>query len=250
MVSRPRRRPAGGARQPARRDALRRARCCSTDVDDHPGNQTRFVWLARAAEADAVRARVAGDGAAKTSIVFWGAGDGSPGWLVSCLAELSDARHQPDADRVAAAADRPGPLHVLRRLRRRERRGTRSRRRSTGLRARCEEVRVLGSYRGAERAPVVHRTSAVRASALATLAPARCRTVAVSPPARSASPDEHRRRGRDGGRVLVLNATYEPINVCTVRRAVVLLLKARAEVLEEGAADAALRATRRSRGRS
>jgi 5-methylcytosine-specific restriction endonuclease McrA len=33
--------------------------------------------------------------------------------------------------------------------------------------------------------------------------------------------------------VLVLNATFEPINVCTVRRAVVLLLKARAEVLEE-----------------
>src|SRR5579883_489659 len=56
----------------------------------------------------------------------------------------------------------------------------------------------------------------------------------VIPPPRSASPDEHRRRGRDGGRVLVLNATYEPINVCTVRRAIVLLLKARAEVLEEG----------------
>jgi 5-methylcytosine-specific restriction endonuclease McrA len=34
--------------------------------------------------------------------------------------------------------------------------------------------------------------------------------------------------------VLVLNATFEPINVCTVRRAIVLLLKARAEVLEEG----------------
>jgi 5-methylcytosine-specific restriction endonuclease McrA len=32
--------------------------------------------------------------------------------------------------------------------------------------------------------------------------------------------------------VLVLNATYEPINVCTVRRAVVLLLKEKAEVLE------------------
>jgi 5-methylcytosine-specific restriction endonuclease McrA len=34
--------------------------------------------------------------------------------------------------------------------------------------------------------------------------------------------------------VLVLNATYEPINVCTVRRAVVLLLKEKAEVLEHG----------------
>ena len=37
-----------------------------------------------------------------------------------------------------------------------------------------------------------------------------------------------------GGRVLVLNATYEPINVCTVRRAVVLLLKEKAVLLERG----------------
>src|SRR5213082_38074 len=49
-----------------------------------------------------------------------------------------------------------------------------------------------------------------------------------------APPSEHPRRGRDGGRVLVLNATYEPINVCTVRRAVVLLLKEKAEVIEHG----------------
>ncbi|MGI8413406.1 MAG: HNH endonuclease [Solirubrobacteraceae bacterium] len=34
--------------------------------------------------------------------------------------------------------------------------------------------------------------------------------------------------------MLVLNATYEPINVCTVRRAVVLLLKEKAEILERG----------------
>jgi 5-methylcytosine-specific restriction endonuclease McrA len=34
--------------------------------------------------------------------------------------------------------------------------------------------------------------------------------------------------------VLVLNATFEPINVCTVRRAVVLLLKEKAEILEHG----------------
>lgn len=34
--------------------------------------------------------------------------------------------------------------------------------------------------------------------------------------------------------VLVLNSTYEPINVCSVRRAVVLLLKGKAETLETG----------------
>ena len=44
----------------------------------------------------------------------------------------------------------------------------------------------------------------------------------------------HARRPTTGGRVLVLNASYEPINVCTVRRATVLLLKARAEVIEKG----------------
>ena len=36
------------------------------------------------------------------------------------------------------------------------------------------------------------------------------------------------------GRVLVLNASYEPLNVCTVRRALVLLLKEKAETIERG----------------
>ena len=34
--------------------------------------------------------------------------------------------------------------------------------------------------------------------------------------------------------MLVLNASYEPLNVCTVRRALVLILKEKAEVLEAG----------------
>ena len=41
-------------------------------------------------------------------------------------------------------------------------------------------------------------------------------------------------RSGSSGRVLVLNASYEPINVCTVRRAAVLILKNRAEILEQG----------------
>jgi 5-methylcytosine-specific restriction endonuclease McrA len=51
--------------------------------------------------------------------------------------------------------------------------------------------------------------------------------------------EEHRRRGSAppapevvAGRVLVLNASFEPINVCTVRRATVLLLKDKAELVE------------------
>ena len=65
---------------------------------------------------------------------------------------------------------------------------------------------------------------------VATLRPAMASSVPA--PVRSASLTEHRRRGREVGRVLVLNATYEPINVCTVRRAVVLLLKDKAEMIE------------------
>lgn len=53
------------------------------NVEDHPDNVTRFVWLTR---FDAVDEPGAG---AKTSIVFWGGGDQSPGWLVDLLSELS-----------------------------------------------------------------------------------------------------------------------------------------------------------------
>lgn len=59
----------------------------------------------------------------------------------------------------------------------------------------------------------------------------------VAAPARDRSTEnghggELRRLAR--GRVLVLNATYEPLNVCSVRRALVLLLKEKAEMIEHG----------------
>ena len=53
-----------------------------------------------------------------------------------------------------------------------------------------------------------------------------------------------RQRAGSTGRVLVLNASYEPINVCTVRRAAVLVLKQRAEMLEHSTTS--LRAERMS----
>src|SRR2546429_3623130 len=65
-----------------------------------------------------------------------------------------------------------------------------------------------------------------------------------SDPAGSVARTGHQRHGPAaspdtamGGRVLVLNATYEPINVCTVRRAVVLLLKERAELIERSSRE-------------
>src|SRR4051794_730131 len=64
-------------------------------------------------------------------------------------------------------------------------------------------------------------------------------TSSPSGPLRSVTATSHRPRGPEShgantpsGRVLVLNATYEPINVCSVRRAIVLLLKDKAELLD------------------
>jgi prephenate dehydratase len=80
-------------------------------VEDVPGNETRFVWLARAdpssqaddarasegqdagsSRADGARASEGRDGGAafKTAIVFWGAGTERPGWLVACLSAFAD----------------------------------------------------------------------------------------------------------------------------------------------------------------
>ncbi len=58
-------------------------------------------------------------------------------------------------------------------------------------------------------------------------------TAEEAPAAPRALPEyRHGQRVRSSSRVLVLNASYEPINVCTVRRAAVLVLKDRAEILE------------------
>jgi len=59
-------------------------RVLAADVEDHPDNETRFVWLAPADQAIDPGPR------AKTSIVFWGFNDERPGALVSVLRELSD----------------------------------------------------------------------------------------------------------------------------------------------------------------
>jgi len=54
-------------------------------IEDRPDNVTRFVWLAQADAAEPSPAAPA-----KTSIVFWGFNDDTPGSLVSVLRELSD----------------------------------------------------------------------------------------------------------------------------------------------------------------
>ena len=61
------------------------------DVEDDPGSETRFVWIARAGTelADDDPATAAAADRFKTALVFWGAGSSGPGWLVRCLAEFA-----------------------------------------------------------------------------------------------------------------------------------------------------------------
>jgi prephenate dehydratase len=55
-------------------------------IEDTEGNETRFVWLGPAGVRGGRRGPAGGW---KTSIVFWGAGDDAPGWLVRCLSEFA-----------------------------------------------------------------------------------------------------------------------------------------------------------------
>jgi prephenate dehydratase len=63
------------------------------NVEDHPDNETRFVWLARAGTPMAAPRAAAPPAVAtafKTALVFWGSGSSGPGWLVRCLSEFAE----------------------------------------------------------------------------------------------------------------------------------------------------------------
>jgi prephenate dehydratase len=85
---------AGGAEPHAAIGTTTAARLYGCDVlaagiEDEHGNQTRFLWVAAAGRAPSTGEADAGR-PFKTSIVFHGAGDATPGWLVRCLSELAD----------------------------------------------------------------------------------------------------------------------------------------------------------------
>jgi prephenate dehydratase len=112
------------------------------EVDDEPGNTTRFVWLGRAGSAPL---EPDGAGAWKTSVVFAGAGDAQPGWLVRCLSEfafrgvnLTKIESRPLRGRLGhylfhvdmeGRVDEPSVADAV-----------------GALDAHCEEVRLLGTY--------------------------------------------------------------------------------------------------------
>ncbi len=114
-------------------------------IADVADNETRFLWLAPSGAAAAPAESW------KTSIVFWGAGAGGPGWLVRCLSEFADRgvnlskiESRPRKERLGSylfwidlegqAADEAVASAIA------------------GLRAHCDGVRVLGSYPAAEAA--------------------------------------------------------------------------------------------------
>jgi prephenate dehydratase len=109
------------------------------DVADHSGNETRFVWLAHADDAGDPGAD------AKTSIVFWGAGDETPGWLVTALAALADR-----GVNLTRIESRPGRVRLGHYRFFADLQGGADREPVAGaleaLRARVETIRVLGSY--------------------------------------------------------------------------------------------------------
>ena len=107
-------------------------------IEDHPDNLTRFVWLAPDGTEPPAPAT-------KTSVVFWGFNDRSPGALMRVLAEFADreinlTKIESRPRRVAighymffadleGADDEPRVAQALERLR-----------------ARVEVLRILGSY--------------------------------------------------------------------------------------------------------
>jgi prephenate dehydratase len=109
-------------------------------VEDVSDNETRFVWLAR----DGAE-RAASHGPWKTSIVFWGGADQTPGWLVRCLSEF--AFRGVNLTKIESRPRKQGLGHYMFFADLEGRDDDRSVAEAVaGLGTHCEEVRTLGSY--------------------------------------------------------------------------------------------------------
>src|SRR4051794_12828577 len=119
-------------------------------IEDDEDNATRFAWIARreAEPADLPDSPVP----TKTALVFWGAGDLAPGWLVACLGEFAErainlTRIESRPRRVGLGhymffcdlTGDPGDPTVAEAI--------------AALQGHCESVRVLGSFPAASTDP-------------------------------------------------------------------------------------------------
>lgn len=115
-------------------------------IQDREDNETRFVWLARAdSGSGAPQLRAQTGNGHKTSLVFWGAGADHAGWLVMCLNEF--ARREINLTKIESRPMREQLGHYMFFV---DLEGSLQEEvvslALTGLRAMCEQVRVLGSY--------------------------------------------------------------------------------------------------------
>jgi prephenate dehydratase len=111
-------------------------------IEDEPGNETRFVWVS-AGPAPFHDGRAGAP--ARTSVVFHGPGDGTPGWLMRCLAEFASREINLTRIESRPRKQRLGHYLFLVDLDGHER-DPRVHDAIAGLRGHCELVRVLGSY--------------------------------------------------------------------------------------------------------
>jgi prephenate dehydratase len=113
-------------------------------LEDEPGNATRFVWLARG-EDDAAAAPLQDGAHARTSVVFHGHGDGTPGWLVRCLSEF--ASRSVNLTKIESRPLRSALGHDLFHVDLEGRAADDAVAEAVAaLATHCEEVRILGTY--------------------------------------------------------------------------------------------------------
>ncbi|MFL5845556.1 MAG: prephenate dehydratase [Solirubrobacteraceae bacterium] len=112
-------------------------------VEDEPGNATRFAWLAL--EGAAAFPPPRDDARWRTSVLFSGTGDVTPGWLVRCLAELASREVNLVKIESRPARSRLGHYLFLADCEGRDDQPA-VREALEALRGHCDRVRVLGSY--------------------------------------------------------------------------------------------------------
>ncbi len=114
-------------------------------VEDRDDNETRFVWLGRAAGGARPPLRAEEGAAWKTSLAFWGAGAERPGWLLRCLEQFASRDINLMRIESRPRRQRLGSYIFFADLGGRAEDGAVADA-IVDLRAQCEEVRLLGSY--------------------------------------------------------------------------------------------------------